>query len=147
MVESSLILIAVGLSAVYMAIGLRNGRVRSRFTGRTSTATSEQLIVFKVAAPFIGVAGGIVVATGVVEALAPAMVATASVPSGVGAALVVSARHWQLGAHRGRSRRTWRRGESVNECPQLIPSGLQDPEEILLEAKCGARVGPYEHHQ
>ena|SRR5215469_15500207 len=105
MVESSLILIAVGLSAVYMAIGLRNGRVRSRFTGRTSTATSEQLIVFKVAAPFIGVAGGIVVATGVVEALAPAMVATASVPSGVGAALVVSFVGWLCGKRAARAGR------------------------------------------
>ena len=59
----------------------------------------------------------------------------------------MSARHWQPGVHRGWSRSPWRRGEPINKRRQLIPGTVQDPEEILHEANCGARVTAYEHYK
>jgi hypothetical protein len=105
MIESTVILIGVGLSTIWMAIGLRNGRIRSRLSGRTSTATGDRLIVFRVAAPFIGVAGAIVMATGVIAAVAPSTVATAARPSGVGVAVVVWFTGWLLGKRAARAAR------------------------------------------
>ena len=40
-----------------------------------------------------------------------------------------------------------RRGQAVNERRQLIPSTVQDPEEIVHEDNCGARVNAYEQDQ